>query len=470
MKGNQISSRPPIVVVLGHVDHGKTTLLDRIRKTDIAGKEAGGITQGIGASVIETTEKKKITFIDTPGHAAFSKMRSRGANLADVAILVIAAHGGIKPQTREALDHIKEAKIPYIVAVTKIDLPSSSVESTVEQLEKEGVSFEKKGGDVPLVPVSGKTGEGVVELLEMISLVAEIGEVKGDSAADFEGIVIETDKDKRGALVSVVVRNGTLQVTDEVSAEGIKAKVRGLFDDKRRPVKKAEPGEPVQILGFSEMPPVGSLLKKSSQDEGNLTVKKTVKTVQKTGKGNIFIVVKAANSGSLEAIITNLPDKVLVISSGIGDVNESDIFYAKSNDDVQIFAFESRVSPSVQKLANTEGVKINRFDVIYDLFDTVEELIKAGEEQILGKAEIIADFPYDKIRVAGARVTEGEIKKQDEIVLIRGINELGKSKIKSLKKQKQNVESVKTQEEFGILFEPQLDFAVGDVIISTRKK
>jgi len=469
MKENQIGSRPPIVVVLGHVDHGKTTLLDRIRKTDIASKEAGGITQGIGASVVETTEKKKITFIDTPGHAAFSKMRSRGANLADVAILVVAAHGGIKPQTREALDHIKEAKIPYIVALTKIDLPSSSVESTVEQLEKEGVSFEKKGGDVPLVPVSGKTGEGVSELLEMISLVAEIDEVKGDSTADFEGVVIETDKDKRGALVSVVVRNGTLQVTDEVSAEGIKAKVRGLFDDKRKPVKKAEPGEPVQILGFSEMPPVGSLLK-SSQDEGNLTVKGTVKTVQKTVKGNIPIVVKAANSGSLEAIMTNLPDKVSVIYSGIGDVNESDIFYAKSNDDVQIFAFESGVSPSVEKLANTEGVKINKFNVIYDLFDTIEELIKAGEEQILGKAEIIADFPYNKTRVAGARVTEGEIKKQDEIVLIRGNNELGKSKIKSLKKQKQNVESVKTQEEFGILFEPQLDFAVGDMIISTRKK
>ena len=256
--------RPPIVTVLGHVDHGKTTLLDAIRKTSVVKKEAGGITQSIGASVVTTKAGlpaqvgKKITFIDTPGHAAFSSMRSRGAKVADIAILVVAANDGVKPQTREALKHILEAKIAYIVAITKIDLASAKIESARSGLEKIGVSFEGSGGQVPLVLVSGKTSQGVEELLEMINLVAEVNEVKGDSEGALEAVVIEVSKDRKGPLASVVVRNGTLKVTSEIAAGGETGKGRGIFDDRGKTVKQVLPGYPGQILGFSQLPPVGA--------------------------------------------------------------------------------------------------------------------------------------------------------------------------------------------------------------------
>jgi translation initiation factor IF-2 len=262
--------RPPIVSVLGHVDHGKTTLLDYIRKTSVAEKEVGGITQSTGASKVKTKDGKEITFIDTPGHAAFSNMRSRGAKVADIAILVVAADDGVKPQTKEALEYILSSQIPFIVAATKTDLSSSSVDNVRNQLEKEGVSFEGRGGEIPLVVVSGKTGKGVDDLLEVVGLVAELHEIKGNTNDDLQAVVIETGKDKGGPTVTVVVRNGSLKVGDQVIAETTKAKIRGLFDFKGKSVKSCLPGDSCLILGFSELPPVGSRVWEEQEEGGKI--------------------------------------------------------------------------------------------------------------------------------------------------------------------------------------------------------
>ncbi|MFI5240820.1 MAG: translation initiation factor IF-2, partial [Microgenomates group bacterium] len=250
--------RQPIVTVLGHVDHGKTSLLDAIRKTTVASGEAGGITQSIGSSVVTTPSGKKITFIDTPGHAAFTKMRSRGAKVADIAILVIAADDGIKPQTKEAIKIIKESGTPFIVAVTKIDIAGVNPEMARGQLEGEEILFEGRGGETPFIPLSSKTGVGVNDLLEMIALLSEVHGFTGDISAPLEAVVIESFKDRRGVVANVVVRNGNLKVGEEVFSEGIQGKIRAIHNDKGESVKEVGPGEPAQIIGFSEVPQVGA--------------------------------------------------------------------------------------------------------------------------------------------------------------------------------------------------------------------
>jgi len=473
MRQNQFdktgSLRPPIVVVLGHVDHGKTTLLDYIRRTNIVQKEAGGITQRIGASVGITKEGKKITFIDTPGHAAFANMRSGGTKIADVAILVVAADDGVKPQTKEALEYIFSAQIPYIVAATKIDLPSASIDKVRSDLEKEQVLFEGRGGDVPLLAVSGKTGQGVEELLEMINLVSELHEIKGNPEGVLEGVVIETGKDRRGVIISIVVREGTLRVGDQIVTDTQKAKVRGIFDFNEKPVKIIGPGEPALILGFSEAPSVGSKIWRLNEKTLIQKVDEKKKLTEiKLGEGQIATILKAKNAGSLEAIIANLPKEIVVLFSGVGDVNESDVFLAKSSK-AKIFAFESKISGSVKKLAETEDIDIETFNIIYKLFERFDELIKKAQIEILGKAEIIASFPYENKRVAGCRVLTGKISKTDDLRLVRDEKELGQIKVLSIKKGKDNIDLVKQGEECGVLFTPQLDFKIDDVIISVRR-
>ena len=462
-------SRPPIVTVLGHVDHGKTTLLDAIRKTSVAVREAGGITQSIGASIATTKEGKKITFIDTPGHAAFGKMRSRGSKVADIAVLVVAAEDGVKPQTLEALQLIKEAEIPFIVAITKIDLPSADVEGAKGQLTKQGVGFEGMGGDTPVLPVSGKTGKGIEELLETISLLAEVTHIGGDPQGGLEAVVVETQKDRRGPLASAVVRNGTLKVGASVLAENVTTKVRGLFDYKGVSVKEALPGEPVQILGFEVLPAVGAKITSFTGEVAEELPQKPSLPKLKLRKGEIAAIIKAASTGSLEAVLGNMPPGIVVIDSGVGDIFESDVLLAKASGVGRIFAFESGASSAVKKLAQAEGVAIEEFKIIYELFQRLEELIKKGEVEILGKAEIVASFPFNNKKIAGARVISGKITKIDTLTLLRGEKEIGKVKVLSLKKQKQEIAEAKAGEEFGILFEPQLAFAIGDVIVSVRK-
>jgi translation initiation factor IF-2 len=464
-------TRQPIVVILGHVDHGKTTLLDTIRKTDVQKKEAGGITQSIGASVVETPEGKKITFIDTPGHAAFSSMRSRGAKVADIAVLVVAANDSVKPQTKEALEYILAARIPYIVAATKMDLPAVSIENVKSDLKTEGVMFEDAGGDVPLIAVSARNKTGIKELLDMIILVSQLNETKGNDSEDFEAKVIETSKEKMGLSVSLVVRSGILKVGDMLVSESGEDKVRGLFDTTSNSVKEIHAGEPAKVLGFSSLPEVGSTiwLKGAKEVLPSETKKQQIVQNQRSEDGKLKLVIKAGNTGSLEAILAGIPKEAEVIASGVGDVIDADIFMAKSSG-ARIFAFEVKMPSNTARLADTEDIKFERFDIIYKLYERIDEIIKGKEEIVNGSAMIIAEFPYEGKKVAGCKIISGVINKRDELTLKRESKIIGQVKIASIKKGKTDIDSVKQGEECGIFMYPQLDFKAGDMLISQRKQ
>lgn len=460
------TQRPPIVTVLGHVDHGKTTLLDTIRNSQVADREAGGITQSIGASRV-TTKEGDITFIDTPGHAAFSQMRVRGARVADIAILVVAADDGPMPQTKEALKYLVDTKTPFVVALTKTDLPSANVESAINQLEKEGVLFEGRGGDTPKVEVSSKKGSGIDELIEMIFLVAGVNEIAGKPNDPLEAVIIETNKDKRGPVVSVVVKKGTLTTSKKIYSEGLSAKARGLFDDQNKPVKEVLPGQPTLILGFSDLPPVGgSVVEPGTQNLSTQNLR-SKKIIPKAGEDEVAIILKAGSAGALEATKSSLPEKAVVLGESIGEVTESDIFFAKSVG-AKIIVFQSKTSSSASALAGTESVEVHEFKIIYELLKYLEEELDLKTVKVLGKAEILNTFPYSGKIVAGCKITEGKISKSSKLELLRGDKKLGDVRIKSIKKQKQDVEEVLVGEECGILFAPQLDFQVGDVLLSAR--
>ncbi len=455
--------RQPIVVVLGHVDHGKTSLLDALRNTNITGGEAGGITQSIGASVVTTKNKEKITFIDTPGHAIFSGMRSRGANIADIALLIVDGSGGVKPQTKEAIGLIQESKIPFIVVVTKIDLPAASVDVVLAELEKEGILFEGRGGQTPYIGVSAKKKEKLEDLIDLISLLAEVNNIEGDAEIPLESYVIETNKERGGNMVSVVVKNGVLKVGQEIFSDSAQGKVKGLYDFANKQVKEIGLGEPAKILGFDNLPEVGALISDQKIDM-KLTVKDNKSRIE---KGKIAIYLKAESAGSLEALCASIPQEFSVIESTVGDVTESDVLNAKANNAV-IFVFESKIPGSVKKLAEMDKVKIFKYDIIYELLQKLDEIVKSGLIEILGKAEILASFPFDNKKIAGSKVLHGRIEKTGDIRIMRGEKELGKVKILSIKKQKQEVPGVSQGEECGILFVPQLDFITGDVIVSVK--
>lgn len=461
--------RPPIVVVVGHVDHGKTSLLDYIRdqslvenQRPVAPYEIGGITQKIGAFVFSGKEKD-ITFIDTPGHALFTNMRKRGVRGADIALLVVAGDDGVAPQTKEALKILQESSTPFIAVITKVDLATASAETVLGQLEKEGVYFEKRGGDISWIGVSSKTGEGIDDLLELIALTSDMVGLKGLPTDNLEGFVLETIKDKRGLGVSVVVKAGQIKIGDEIYAGTGKAKVRGIFDDNGKPIKIIMPGYPGLILGFEELPEAGSLIFSKPQVAQEVSLENINGKVQSDAKVKIFVKTKTA--GSLEAILANMPEGVVVLGSGVGDLNDSDVFFAKAAG-ATIFLFEAKVQGSVKRLADTESVKIESFNIVYDFIERLKEIVLSGVEEILGKAQIVAEFPFNGKRIAGSKILSGSISKTSNCRLVRGEAELGKVKIISIKKQKEEVESVGQGEECGILFSPQLDFKVGDVIIS----
>lgn len=465
---SETNTRPPIVVVLGHVDHGKTTLLDTIRKTNVTAREAGGITQSIGASLVETKDGRKITFVDTPGHAAFTKMRGRGAKVADIAILVVAQDDGMKPQTKEALEIIKEAGIPFIVAGTKADVAGTSPEKLQGELEKEGIYFEGRGGDIPFISVSAKTNVGISELLEMLILMADVAELKGDPKAPLEAVVIESGRDKMGTVATVVIRNGSVKVGETIFAEMIECKVRALFDDKGKSVKEVAPGNAVRIFGFSDTPQVGASITTEPHEVQKEAVKaKGVFDLRRLKDDELPVIIKADNAGSLEAIIASLPPKVVVVGSGVGDITSSDIIDAKTGN-AFVMAFESKISADIIKFAEAEKVRVERFQIIYELLQKLEEILKEGRIEILGKAEILASFPFDKKKVAGSKVLSGRISKGDTLLLQRDEKEIGRAKAISVKKQKIEVPSVGQSEEFGTILEPQLDFQVGDVLVSVR--
>lgn len=478
------TQRPPIVTILGHVDHGKTTLLDFIRKSSVAAKEHGGITQHIGAYQVEHAGKL-ITFIDTPGHAAFEKMRSRGAKVADIAVLVVAADDGVMPQTIEALKHIHEAKVAMIVAVNKIDLPGIDVKVQLakikKQLSDQKVNLEEYGGDVPLVPLSAKTGEGVDKLLEVITLIAELHELKGDPSLPPAGVVIESSLDKfKGPIATLLIRNGTLNKGDQMVVGGIKGKVRGLFDFNGKSVLQAGPSMPVEVLGLEGVAQVGATLGQEKMDQSIKAEAATLIDRLKTEKDKTLkVIIKADKQGSLEAIQTSLEkfneerEVVNFIFTGTGDIGEENIKLAATVGAI-VIGFNVKVAPTAQKMAENEHVLIRTYNIIYELLEDVEEvvstLLEVGQlEEVLGRANIIAEFPYGKgERIAGCRVIEGSIAKGQKIRVVREGEVIGETKIKSLRKVKEEVNKVEKGSDCGMLFDPPVDFQINDIVESFR--
>lgn len=458
-----MEKRQPIVVVLGHVDHGKTTLLDALRKTSVASREAGGITQGIGASVVN-----EITFIDTPGHAAFSKMRGRGAKLADIALLIIAQDDGVKPQTLEAIQIIKDANLPFIVVGTKNDVVGTNPDSTKAELEKHEIYFEGRGGDIPFVSISARNGDGLSELIEMIKLLAEVNDFKGDKNGSLEATVIESIKGKMGPLASVVVRNGSIKIGDTIYAEETSCKVKAIFDDKGNNTKEVIPGFPAQIIGFSEVPMVGSKVT-ISPEKGEVVEqkKKNIFDLRRLKDDEVPLILKASNAGALEAIIASLPPKFVVVDSGVGEITSSDIINAKTGN-AFVFSFETKIAQDVIKLAEAEKITVKKFDIIYELLQEAEEILKKGKSVEIGRAQVLASFPFDNKKIAGSKMISGKFTKGDKLTLVRNEKEIGKTKITSLRKGKSEVSGVAAGEEFGVIFDPQLDFNIGDVLISQR--
>jgi len=461
--------RPPVVVILGHVDHGKSTLLDYIRKTNIVAQEPGQITQHIGAYQV-SVDGKKITFIDTPGHEAFAKMRSRGAKVADLAILVVAADDGVMPQTKEAIKHIKQAKIPVIVAINKIDLPDINLDKIKKQLVNEGVLLEGYGGETVTVPISAKTGQGVSDLLEMVLLVSEMEKLEGDPTAPFQAVVIEAKLDRnRGPVASIIVKNGILHLGEKIFAEGIEGKVRAIINDRGERLSEVKPGDPAEILGLERIPPVGAIL---TQEPIKKEEKTETKEEIKKEEGQLKIILKADVWGTLEAILTSLSqEKVEIISGSVGDINESDVLLAKTTRAI-IIGFNVKVASVAATLAETEKVKIKVYQVIYELLEEIKEAIEAisqpMKEEFLGRAEIIAEFPFKKGKIAGCKIIDGRLAVGDRIKVLRGEKEVGLSRIKSLKQQKEAVSKVELGQECGVLFDPPLDFIIGDSVISYR--
>jgi len=472
------------VVVLGHIDHGKTTLLDYIRKTKVAEKEAGGITQHIGAYEIKI-DNKKITFIDTPGHEAFSAMRARGAKVADIAILIIDATEGVKAQTKEAISQIKKAKIPFIVALNKIDKPNADPPKVKRELVKEGVTVEDLGGNVPAINISAKTGQGVNELLELILLLAEMEELKTDLSQGAQGVIIESYLDHfRGPTATLILNQGILKKGEILATFSTLGKVRILENFQGQPISEAFPSQPVVVVGFEEVPKVGEefrvfpsleeakkfLEKKEEKPErGVLEIEPDQKVLNIILKGDVFGSIEA-----IEEILKNLSQEkviVRVLKSEVGAINESDVKLAKSGKAI-ILGFRVKVNPVAKNLAEREKVKILIFEVIYDLVEGTRKLIERMiEPEIvrvdLAKVKVLVHFWAGKNRqIVGGRVIEGEVKKGAKIEVFRDDELLDQGKMVNLQIEKKDVERAKKGDECGILYEGgNVKIEPGDILV-----
>ncbi len=487
-----LASIPPVVTVLGHVDHGKTTLLDAIRKTNIAEKEKGGITQKIGASKIEfinNEQRRQITFIDTPGHEAFSKMRGRGIQAGDVGILVVSSSDGVMPQTKESILYLKQANIPFIVALTKSDLPNRNPEKIKQQLIKEGVEIEAFGGNVPVIEVSAKTNTNIKELLELILLVWELNFNSSISeTGSFVAIIIESKQDARvGPLATLVIKNGTLSIKDELICDGVYCRVKSIINDRGEKLKSATVGQAVEVLGFEKVPSVGSLVIKKGAEvvhEGPVksysasklvmpdirrqTIRETKPFTQDDDSHLISVILCADTLGSLEAIVSILPREVNVVLQKTGNVAPADVIFAKSTGAI-ILGFHIKIQPDILRLAKTEKVLMKNYMLIYELTDEIKDVLEGKQleqKEILGVAKVVASFPYEKTKVLGIKVIEGRIAKGDRIRLLRGDNTIGESAISSLRQGKNPISKVEKGNEAGIIISPFLDFAIDDVLIS----
>jgi translation initiation factor IF-2 len=477
----RLKPRPPVVVVMGHVDHGKTTLLDAIRQTNVADKEFGGITQHIGASVVEYNGKK-IVFLDTPGHEAFTTLRARGAQVTDIAVLVVAADDGVMPQTIEAINHAKAADVPIIVAINKIDKPEANPDKVKQQLSDYGLIPEEWGGDTIMVPISAKRKQGIENLLEMILLVAEIQELRADPNAIPKGVIIETRIDKgRGPVGTVIVQEGTLKLGQYFVAGSVKGKIRTMFDDKNRPLKEAPPSQPVEISGFEELPIAGDILqvvkneKEAEEIIEERRKKKEVSSFEIVGLGEKIIpfIIKADTQGSLEAILQTINKldtqdfTIKIIHSAVGSISESDVMLASASK-AFIIGFNVRPDSKANDAITREKVQAKTYRVIYEIIDDIQNIIKGLKkpeikEVVIGRAEVKATFNIPKVgTVAGVYVREGKIQRNAKIRVIRDGVIIYDGRIASLKRFKEDVTEVLTNFECGLGLENFGDIKPGD--------
>ncbi|MDI6778393.1 MAG: translation initiation factor IF-2 [Patescibacteria group bacterium] len=490
--GKNLRHRPPVVTILGHVDHGKTTLLDTIRKTSVVEKEAGGITQHISAYQV----KKKgeiITFVDTPGHEAFSAMRERGVSLADIAILVVAADDGVRPQTEEVINYLKEKKIPMVVAINKIDKPNANIQKVKQELADREIVIEEWGGNVVSAEISAKQNIGIDELLDMILLVAEVEDLKADYRRLPLGVVIESRLDpKKGNIATVLVRTGTLKEGQDVIAGTIVGRVRRLEDFKGRQMKEAGPSTPVTVIGLDDSPNMNDVLqgmadlksaRAAQKDFGTVGngVKKfdsqtMLKSIEDQSINKLNIVLKTDVQGSLEAVEQILgtikSDEVGInyVKQGVGDITESDVKLGQTSEAV-IFGFNSQPTTVAKRLAEMSGVEIKTYRVIYELVEEIKKrLEKMIPEEIVrtdrGKLKVLAVFKTGKgDMIVGGKVTTGKMANGENIEVIRGEKNLGRGKLSNLQQNKINVDEVKEGNECGITFLGEVKIKEGDVLV-----
>ncbi len=495
-RAEELVPRPPVVTIMGHVDHGKTTLLDAIRSSHLVDKEPGGITQHIGAYKVRA-KNRTITFVDTPGHEAFTQLRARGAKITDIVVLVVAADDGVMPQTKEAIDHARAANVPIIVAINKIDKAEANVDRVKQQLQKEGLLVEDWGGQVISVSISAKEKKNLDELLEMILLLADVIEVKANPKVPAQGVVVEARLDsQRGPVATVIIQDGHLSQGETFISGTTYGKVRAMLDDNGRPLKKAGPSDPVEILGFAEVPRAGDYLQVVADQETarsiserrlarvkkeepvraeHVTLDELFKQIGEGEVKELPLVIKADVQGSVEALLDILPAlssdkvKINIIRAGTGTVTEADVLLASASKAI-ILGYNVRPPAKILELAQKEGVEIRTYRIIYELTEQIKKALLGMleptiKETYLGRAEIRRIFQIPKVgTIAGCFVLDGRVVRNSQARLIRGKEVIGQGRISSLKRLKDNVTEVKKDYECGIGLEGIKDIQPGDLI------
>ena len=493
---SKLKARPPVVTILGHVDHGKTSLLDAIRQTDVAAGEAGGITQHIGAYQVEK-KGRLITFLDTPGHAAFTQMRARGAQGADIVVLVVAADDGVMPQTREAIAHAKAARVPILVALNKVDKANANPDRVKKQLAELELVPDEWGGNTMVIPVSAKQNQGIDDLLEGILLVADSTEIKANPGGKVIGTVIEAELDKsRGVLATLLVQNGTLEFGDTVVAGTAHGKLRALSDYKGKSVKKAGPSMPVAVMGLSDIPSAGDLFevvdsekearaivaerveaaKTRAQAKKKVSLEDLFASVQSGDAKELNLIVKADVQGSLDPIVSELNKLgeggigIKILYSEAGNIGENDVMLASASKAI-IIGFNVQADVSARRLAEKEGVDIRLYEIIYRMTEDIEKALKGMlepevKEKVLGRAQVLAVFSASKFgRVAGCKVTDGELRRNAKARLFRGTDLVYEGEMGSLRHEKEDVKEIKQGFECGVGFKGFSDIQVGDQLV-----
>ena len=493
----KLVDRPPVVTILGHVDHGKTTLLDTIRQEDVAAGEAGGITQHIGAYQISYNDRP-ITFLDTPGHAAFTAMRARGAQGADIAVLVVAADDGVMPQTREALAHANAARVPMVVALNKIDRPNANLDKVKQELADVGLVSDEWEGDTMVVPVSAKQGTGIEDLIEAILLIADSTEIRANPEGNVFGTVIEGELDKtKGVLATLLIKNGTLHVSDVVMAGDAHGRVRAMFDYQGKPIREAPPSTPVSVLGLSDVPRAGEIFtlvesereakaiikaredKKVAAPSGApaMTLDHLFEAYQAGEAQELRLVVKADVQGSLEPIVNSLEElsvgdiRINVLHSATGNIGEDDVMLAAASGAI-VVGFNVAADQAAKRAGDTERVDIRLYDVIYRLTEDIEKALKGmlkPEKRVveLGQAEVLKIFTIPKMgKIAGCRVLEGEIRRNARMRVVRDEENLHEGPIASLRHEKEDVNEIREGFECGIALKGFEAFKKGDKLMA----